>query len=123
MARASGVSIDFLYRNPQLRQRVQQLRDQRAQARQVATPDAAPGEPGVVAVLRARLQERAGKEQELRVRVRDLEQQLAVAHLEVLTLRRGRICPACGEQAGASPGAGPNPPAVQGVGRDAGDRG
>jgi Family of unknown function (DUF6262) len=61
IARAGGVSIDFLYRNQELRQRIEQLRGQRAHARRAATPDAAPGESSVVAVLRARLQERAGK--------------------------------------------------------------
>jgi hypothetical protein len=38
------------------------------------------------------------KEQELRARIRDLEQQLAVAHGEILTLRRSQTCSSCGEQ-------------------------
>jgi hypothetical protein len=98
VARAGGVSIDFLYRNQELRQRIEQLRGQRAHARRAATPEAAPGEPSVVAVLRARLEERRHKEQELRARIRDLEQQLAVAHGELLTLRRSQACSACGEK-------------------------
>jgi hypothetical protein len=76
---------------------------QHAHARRAATPDATPGESSVLAVLRARLQERAGKEQELRARIRDLEQQLAVAHGEILTLRRVRACPTCGEQTSDRP--------------------
>jgi hypothetical protein len=99
VARAGGVSIDFLYRNQELRQRIEHLRAQRTHAARAATPAPAPGESSVVAVLRARLQERHRKEQELRARIRELEQQLADAHGEILTLRRSRTCTACGEQA------------------------
>jgi hypothetical protein len=87
VARAGGVSIDFLYRNQELRQRIEQLRAQRAHAARAATPDATSSESSIVAVLRARLQERHHKEQELRARVQELEQQLAVAYGEILTLR------------------------------------
>jgi Family of unknown function (DUF6262) len=88
VARSGDVSIDFLYRNQELRQRIEQLRAQRAHAARATTPDTTPRESSVVAVLRARLQERHHKEQELRARVRELEQQLAVAHGEILMLRR-----------------------------------
>jgi hypothetical protein len=103
VARAGGVSIDFLYRNPELRQRIEQLRAQRAHAARAATPDAMSSESSVMAVLRARLQERHHKEQELRARIRDLEQQLAVAHGEILTLRRSQPSPPLAEQASDRP--------------------
>jgi hypothetical protein len=90
VARAGAVSIDFLYRNQELRRRIEHLRAQRVLATRAEPPAATPGELSVVAVLRGRLQERAGKEQELRDRVHELEQQLAVAHGEILALRRSQ---------------------------------
>ena len=60
VAAAGGVSVDFLYRHPGLRARIERLRgDQHAPARHA--PPGEPGSPGassVVATLTARLAER-----------------------------------------------------------------
>jgi hypothetical protein len=86
LAHTAGVSLDFLYRNPQIRQRVEQLRSQ-----QQATPPAPP-QPlnpdhpsSVIRTLTAQLTE-------LRHRHHDelnaLKQALAAAHGQNLELRR-----------------------------------
>lgn len=83
VATAGGVSVDFLYRHPGLRARIERLRGhQPAPAR-----NASPGEPGnhaatsVVATLTARLTE-------LRRELAETRAQLAAAHGELLALRR-----------------------------------
>jgi len=83
VAAAGGVSVDFLYRHPDLRARIERLRGhQPAHAR-----NASPGEPGnhaatsVVATLTARLTE-------LRRELAETRAQLAAAHGELLALRR-----------------------------------
>ena len=83
VAAAGGVSVDFLYRHPGLRARIERLRGgQPAHAR-----NAPPGEPGnpagssVVATLTARLAE-------LRRELAETKAQLAAAHGELLALRR-----------------------------------
>ena len=86
LAQTAGVSLDFLYRTPEIRSQVEQLR-----ARQQATPAAptpAPGadQPGsVIRTLTAQLTE-------LKRRHRDeisaLKQALEAAHGENLELRR-----------------------------------
>lgn len=80
---AAGVSVDFLYRHPELRARIEHLRSR--QQREPSSP-AAPPQPerdarGVVVALTARLRE-------TRVEVAELKAQLAAAHGELLTLRR-----------------------------------
>ena len=87
VAREAGVSTDFLYRQPQLRQRIQQMRaTNNRQANTTATDDSTPSAASApVRALSAQLKE-------LRRRHRDeiakLQQALAVAQGENLTLRR-----------------------------------
>ena len=85
VARAAGVSLDFLYGNDDLRTRIEKLRDQQ-KAR--PAPDPAPeheGNSDIVHILTERLrQERDTR----RTSVSQLEEQLAAAHGELLRLRR-----------------------------------
>jgi hypothetical protein len=80
VAAASGVSVDFLYRHPELRARIERLRGHQP----APAPSAPPGNPGassVVATLTARLTE-------LRRELAETKAQLAAAHGELLALRR-----------------------------------
>jgi len=83
VAAAGGVSVDFLYRHPELRQRIEHLRARQssAPAPAAATPQRGPDERGVVVALTARLRE-------ARSEVAELKAQLAAAHGELLALRR-----------------------------------
>jgi Family of unknown function (DUF6262) len=83
VAAASGVSVDFLYRHPELRARIERLRG-RQPAPAGNAPPGEPGSPGssnVVATLTARLTE-------LRRELAETKAQLAAAHGELLALRR-----------------------------------
>lgn len=83
VAAAGGVSVDFLYRHPRLRARIERLRGHQP----APAGNAPPGEPGnhaassVVATLTARLTE-------LRRELAETKAQLAAAHGELLALRR-----------------------------------
>ena len=83
VAAAGGVSVDFLYRHPELRQRIEHLRARQssAPAPAAATPQPGPDDRGVVVALTARLRE-------ARSEVAELKAQLAAAHGELLALRR-----------------------------------
>ena len=76
------MSVDFLYRHPELRARIEHLR-----SRQQQTPSPLPharggrDDRGVVVALTARLREARGE-------VAELKAQLAAAHGELLALRR-----------------------------------
>ncbi len=83
VASTAGVSVDFLYRHAELRARIEHLRS-RQQAKPPASPDTleSPGaDTNVVATLTAKLRD-------ARSEVADLKAQLAVAHGELLMLRR-----------------------------------
>ena len=83
VAAAGGVSVDFLYRHPGLRARIEQLRRQEP-PRASRQPRHDPGDgaaTGVVATLTARLAE-------LRRELAETRAQLAAAHGELLALRR-----------------------------------
>jgi hypothetical protein len=87
VAREAHVSTDFLYRQPELRQRIQQMRTPRApHANTLASDDSAP------AVGSAPVRALSAQLKELRRRHRDevaeLRQALAVAQGENLALRR-----------------------------------
>jgi hypothetical protein len=86
VARTGGVSLDFLYANTSLRQRIEKLRAQEiAAARIPALQPAAATENDLVHALTVKLrEERAAR----RTTVTDLEEQLAAAHGELLRLRR-----------------------------------
>ena len=83
VATAGAVSVDFLYRHPQLRQRIEHLRAQHnsVPAPAAATPQPNPDDRGVVVALTARLRD-------ARREVAELKAQLAAAHGELLALRR-----------------------------------
>lgn len=84
VAAAGDVSVDFLYRHPELRARIEQLRSQQAAAPSRREPRHDPGghaAPGVVATLTARLTD-------LRRELAETKAQLAAAHGELLALRR-----------------------------------
>jgi hypothetical protein len=85
VARAAGVSLDFLYANDDLRRRIEKLRAQQGRR---PVPEPAPqaaDDNDIVHILTAKLrQERDAR----RAAVQDLEQRLAVAHGEILRLRR-----------------------------------
>jgi hypothetical protein len=80
---AAGVSVDFLYRHPELRARIEHLRSrqQKSPSPAPAIPAPDPDDRGVVVVLTARLREARGE-------VAELKAQLAAAHGELLALRR-----------------------------------
>jgi len=84
VANAAGVSVDFLYRHPELRTRIEHLRSrqQKPQSLAAATPERdREDDRGVLTALTARLRE-------ARAEVVELKAQLAAAHGELLTLRR-----------------------------------
>jgi Family of unknown function (DUF6262) len=84
LARTAGCSIDFLYGNPQLRRRVEQLRTQ-----QRVKPPPPPAEThtdsSVIRTLTAQLAEARRQHRE---EIERLRAALAVAHGENLELRR-----------------------------------
>jgi hypothetical protein len=84
LAAAAPASLDFLYRNPAIRQRIEQLRGQ--QTRPAQRQDAAPDQPSnVIAALTGQLTQlrRLHREQ-----VAELQRALEAAHGENLLLRR-----------------------------------
>ena len=93
LARHAGVSLDFLYSNTALRQRIQQLRDQqRTQPGSTARRSAGGGDPAgpettssVVATLTAQL---TGIKRRHREETARLRRELEAAHGENLLLRR-----------------------------------
>ena len=83
VATAASVSVDFLYRHPELRARIEHLRSRQQQPSPLAAamPEPSRDDRGVLVVLTARLREARGE-------VAELKAQLAAAHGELLTLRR-----------------------------------
>jgi hypothetical protein len=83
VAKAAGVSVDFLYRHPELRARIEHLRSRQQQAPPLAAAQPEPGrdDRGVLVALTARLREARGE-------IAELKAQLAAAHGELLALRR-----------------------------------
>ena len=86
VARAAGVSLDFLYGNDDLRMRIEKLRDQqKARPAPDPGPGHADGSSDIVHILTEKLRlERDTR----RATVSQLEEQLAAAHGELLRLRR-----------------------------------
>jgi hypothetical protein len=85
VARAAGVSLDFLYGNDDLRQRIEKLRTQQNQRPAPKPAPQAADDNDIMHILTARLrQERDAR----RTAVSGLEEQLAAAHGELLRLRR-----------------------------------
>ena len=85
VARAAGVSLDFLYGNDDLRNRIEKLRNQqKASPAPEPAPEHADGND-IVHILTEKLRrERDAR----RTMVSELEEQLAAAHGELLRLRR-----------------------------------
>jgi hypothetical protein len=87
LAAAAPVSLDFLYRNPAIRQRVEQLRAQ-PQTRPIPaqSPGIHPDQPGnVLAALTGELTQLKRRHRE---QVTELQHALQAAHGENLALRR-----------------------------------
>jgi Family of unknown function (DUF6262) len=89
VAKAAGVSLEFLYNHPQLRSRIEHLRAQQqttaATARPAVDPGAASQVSSVVRTLTAELTDAKARH---RAEVEQLRQALAAAHGENLLLRR-----------------------------------
>jgi transglutaminase-like putative cysteine protease len=83
VARLADCSPDFLYRTPQLRDRIEQLR---AQPRCAAAPE--PPSSSTSAVVRELAAQLADEKRGRREEVAALEAALAMAHGELLALRR-----------------------------------
>lgn len=81
VATAAGVSVDFLYRHPDLRARIEHQRSRQQEAPPLAKPEPSRADRGVLVALTARLRESHGE-------VAELKAQLAAAHGELLALRR-----------------------------------
>ena len=97
VAAAGGVSVDFLYRHPELRARIERLRGhQPCPAGQAPSRDQVAS--SVVTTLTARLTE-------LRRELAETKAQLAAAHGELLALRRypGNATPGDGSSRPPSP--------------------
>lgn len=87
VARAAGVSLDFLYASTEQRQRIEKLRAQQAAgtASRALKQPAAAEQDNIVHILTTKLrQERDAR----RTATSELETQLAAAHGELLRLRR-----------------------------------
>ncbi len=87
VARTGGVSLDFLYANTDLRRRIESLRTQQDTRASAPTDRPSPDDSNgnIVHVLTAKLrEERAARH----TAVKDLEEQLAATHGEILRLRR-----------------------------------
>ena len=86
LAAAAAVSLDFLYRNPAVRQRVEQLRAQPARTATAPNPSTRPDQHGnIVATLTGELAELKRRHRE---QVAELQRALQAAHGENLMLRR-----------------------------------
>jgi hypothetical protein len=86
LAQTAGVSVDFLYRHTQIRQRVEHLR---AQQRNTPTPAATTVHNDTPSsVVRTLTGQLAALRQQHRDEVHQLRQALETAHGEILDLRR-----------------------------------
>lgn len=87
LAQTAGVSLDFLYRNPEIRHRVEQLRTQQRSAPPAPSPPADPDHPSsVVRTLTVQITELKRRHRE---EVQTLKSALEAVHGENLELRRG----------------------------------
>jgi len=85
VARAAGVSLDFLYGNDELRKRIEKLRDQQ-KARPATDPAPEHSDSSdIVHILTEKLRPERDKQ---RTATAQLEEQLAAAHGELLRPRR-----------------------------------
>ena len=103
VAKAAGVSLEFLYNHPQLRPRIEHLRARQqttaAPARPAADPVPASQASSVIRTLTAELTASKARH---RAEVEQLHQALAAAHGENLLLRRRLGHPHQGSPAGTA---------------------
>jgi hypothetical protein len=85
VAKAAGVSLDFLYTHPELRPRIERLRAQQRASPSPAAPAATPADGNVLRTLASQLTAERARHRE---KVDSLETRLAAAHGEILTRRR-----------------------------------
>jgi len=86
LAQTAGVSLDFLYRHPEIRQRIEQLRAQQRPTPQAGPTRTDPDQPSsVIRTLTTQLTELKHRHRE---EVTTLRQALEAAHGENLQLRR-----------------------------------
>ena len=85
VARAAGVSLDFLYGNDDLRTRIEKLRDQQKNR---PVPDPASGHADNSDIVHILTEKLRRERDSRRTSVSQLEEQLAAAHGELLRLRR-----------------------------------
>jgi hypothetical protein len=89
VARASGVSLEFLYSYLPIRSRIEHLRAQQQAPAQAARPATGPDEPGKASsVIRTLSAELTALKARHRAEVTRLRQELEAAHGENLLLRR-----------------------------------
>lgn len=97
LARTAGVSLDFLYSTPAIRQRVEQLRDQQQATARAPKPHHHPDQSSsVVRTLTAQLAELKRRHRD---EVEQLKRALEAAHGENLQLRRRLGRGATGDEA------------------------
>jgi hypothetical protein len=89
VAKAAGVSLEFLYNHPQLRSRIEHLRAQQQTTTAAPRTAASPGEPGhASSVIRTLSAELTAVKARHRADIARLRQELEAAHGENLMLRR-----------------------------------
>jgi hypothetical protein len=86
LAARAGVSLDFLYRNPAIRSRAEQVRAARQDRPRAAPAQAGAGQPG--SVVRALTAQLADLRRRHREETAELRRALEQAHAENLLLRR-----------------------------------
>ena len=86
LAQTAGVSLDFLYRHPEIRHRVEQLRAQQQARPPSPPPPTDPDQPS--SVIRTLITQLAELKRRHREEISELKDALAAAHGELLTLRR-----------------------------------
>jgi hypothetical protein len=103
VAKAAGVSLEFLYNHPQLRSRIEHLRAQQQTTAAPARPAADPGPASQASsVIRTLTAELTASKARHRAEVEQLHQALAAAHGENLLLRRRLGHPHQGSPAGTA---------------------
>lgn len=89
VAAAGGVSKDFLYRTPELRSRISQLRDQQdSQAPRPAAATTQNGHQSISSIVRTLTTKLTAERAQHRRELSELQNALAAAHGELLSLKR-----------------------------------
>ncbi|WP_369253838.1 DUF6262 family protein [Streptomyces sp. R35] len=88
IARAAGVSTDFIYRHPTLRPQVEDLRRARRNTSSTSTAPDAESEAAASTLVRRLTHQLATERRKHREQLEQLQDALAAAHGELLALRR-----------------------------------